>query len=102
VLISAVVNGSVSNTLGAGFARFIKGSRVKWRVLYDEVVYVIEGSLTIRADDREIVGSPGSMVWLPKGTDLVYESEHAIIAYAIYPVNWGVAHPAEAARLLLA
>lgn len=51
VLFSAVVDGTVSNALGAGFARFASGSRVEWRVLYDEVLYVIEGILKIRAGD---------------------------------------------------
>lgn len=100
VLFSAVVDGTVSNTLGAGFARFAKGSRVEWRVLYDEVVYVIEGVLNIRTGDKEIIGSSGCMVWLPKGTDVVYVGEDAVVAYAVYPVNWTDAHPAEAVRLL--
>jgi ethanolamine utilization protein EutQ len=99
VLFSAVVDGTVSNTLGASLARFAKGSRVEWKLVYDEIIYVIEGVLTIRAGDKEIVGSPGAMVWLPKDTDVIYEGDDALIAYAICPADWGDAYPAEAARL---
>ncbi len=27
-------------------------------------------------------------IWLPKGTELIYEAESALIHFAIYPSNW--------------
>ena len=27
-------------------------------------------------------------LWPPAGTSLVYESEHAVVSYAIHPANW--------------
>lgn len=68
-------------------------------MLYDEIIYVIEGTLKIRVGNGEIIGAPGTLVWLPKGTDVIYEGEDALVAYGVYPVNWADAHPGEAARL---
>jgi len=84
----AVVTGNESDTeLGTGFARFTN-AKIPWTVQYDEVLVVIEGSIQIRIDGETLTASAKDSVWLPKGTTLTYESESALVFYAIHPSNW--------------
>jgi len=89
----AEVTGTQEGTvLGTGFARFVKAS-IPWTVQYDEVLLVIEGSVTVRTRTGDIEAGPLDCVWLPKGTELQYESERALVFYAIHPSNWAESQP---------
>lgn len=80
------VGDTLSDTMGAGFARW-EGAEVTWTVLYDEVIFVIEGELEVSAAGEFHRITPGQMLWIPKGTELVYGG-HALFGYALYPGNW--------------
>ncbi|MBF7054661.1 cupin domain-containing protein [Halomonas sp. KAO] len=80
-------------TLGAGFARW-EGAEVAWTLLYDEVIFVIEGKLEVTADGETHRVAPGQMLWIPEGTELVYGG-HALFGYALYPGNWKALHGIE-------
>ena len=73
--------------LGTGFARF-SHARIPWTIQYDEVLIVFEGTLRVHCggDIHEL--GPRDSLWLPAGTELIYESESALVAYAIHPSNW--------------
>ena len=84
----AEVTGSGEGTvLGTGFARFAEAS-IPWTVQYDEVLLVIEGKVTVRTATGDFEAGPRDCIWLPKGTELHYESEGALVFYAIHPSNW--------------
>ena len=84
----AEVTGSGDGTvLGTGFARFSKAS-IPWTVRYDEVLLVIEGEVTLHTAEGAFVAGPKDCIWLPAGTALRYESEDALLFYAIHPSNW--------------
>ncbi|SLN52875.1 Ethanolamine utilization protein EutQ [Roseovarius albus] len=86
-----VVSGTEMGTkLGTGFARFTKAA-IPWTVQYDEVVLVLSGQLTARTKDSVLTAGPQDSIWLPKGTELTYESEDALVFYAIEPANWAEA-----------
>jgi ethanolamine utilization protein EutQ len=88
---AAPVCGSDGETqLGAGYVRMTNAS-IPWTIKYDEMVVVIEGTLTIHANGEALVAGPGESIWLPNGTELVYESESALLFYAIHPANWAEA-----------
>ena len=38
------------------------------------------------ADGSEL--GVGDCIWLPDGTELIYEAESALIHFAIHPANW--------------
>ncbi len=61
---------------------------IPWTVKYDEVLMVVEGEITIETDQRNLVASARDCIWLPKGTELVYRADDALIFYAIHPWNW--------------
>ena len=76
-----------STELGAGYVR-MTNARIPWTIKYDEMVLVIEGSFTIHTGGTELTAKAGESIWLPKGTELVYEAESALLFYAIHPANW--------------
>ena len=84
----AEVCGSGDGTvLGTGYVRF-KNARIPWQVRYDEIILVIEGRLTLLVEGEEVVAGPRDSIWLPEGTPVIYESDDALVFYAIHPANW--------------
>lgn len=73
--------------LGTGFARFTK-AEIPWTVKYDEVILVLEGSVTVRTPGGDLVAGPHDCIWLPKDTALTYIADSALVFYAIHPANW--------------
>ncbi len=63
----------------------VTNAAIPWTITYDEVILVIEGSVTVSTDDGEFVLGPSDCVWLPAGTSLTYNSESALVFYVIHP-----------------
>ena len=76
-----------STELGFGFAR-MTNARIPWTIRYDEVLFVVSGVLKVHCNGGTLVGRPHDSIWLPAGTELVYEAEDCLMAYAIHPVDW--------------
>lgn len=72
--------------MGYGFARFTK-ARIPWAIKYDEVLMVISGVLRVRTGGRVLEAGPHDSIWLPAGTELIYEAEDALVAYAVHPIG---------------
>ena len=85
--VAAVCGVDGSTELGAGYVR-MTNARIPWTIKYDEMVLVIEDSFTIHIGDEKLTANAGESIWLPKGTELIYESESALLFYAIHPANW--------------
>ena len=73
--------------LGVGWGR-LKNARIPWTIRYDEVLTVFEGSLRLHADGEVHELQARDSIWLPEGTELVYEAESALIHFAIHPSDW--------------
>ena len=73
--------------LGTGFVRLNK-AKIPWTICYDEVLTVIEGELILHANGEAFTLKMRDSIWLPNGTELVYEAEHALVSYAIHPNRW--------------
>ena len=82
-----ICGASDGSRLGAGFAR-MKNAYIPWTIQYDEVLIVFEGKLRIHADGEIYELRARDSLWLPAGTELIYEAEDALVAYAIHPSNW--------------
>ena len=76
--------------LGCGYVR-MSGAEIPWTIKYDEIVLVLEGSITIRTGAGDLTAGPRDSIWLPAGTELTYVSENALLFYAIHPANWAEA-----------
>ncbi|MCE5993858.1 ethanolamine utilization protein EutQ [Pseudomonas sp. KCA11] len=76
----------ISPNLGVGFGKW-EGAEVSWTVLYDEVIFVFEGLLKLKANGECYEVGPGQMLWIPEATVLEY-SGHATFGYVVYPGDW--------------
>jgi ethanolamine utilization protein EutQ len=60
-----------------------------WTLEYDEVDYVIEGTLDIVVDGRPIRARAGQVLFIPKGTAIRFSTpDRCRFLYVCYPANW--------------
>jgi len=60
-----------------------------WHLSYDEIDYIIEGSLSIIIDGRKVTANPGEILFIPKDTDIKFSVEgKARFIYVTYPADW--------------
>ena len=85
--IAETVSEDFGGELGTGFARMTK-AWIPWTLSYDEVITVIEGRLKVHAGGMIHELGPRDSIWLPNGTELIYEAEQALLHYAIHPVKF--------------
>lgn len=77
-----------SPRLGAGLME-MKESTFDWTLKYDEVDYIIEGTLEIVIGDRKVVGNKGDVILIPKNSSIKFSApEYAKFLYVVYPANW--------------
>ncbi|MCP4390966.1 MAG: DUF861 domain-containing protein, partial [Gammaproteobacteria bacterium] len=69
--------------LGTGWGR-LSNARIPWTIHYDEVLTVFEGVLRLHADGEVHELRARDCIWLPAGTELIYEAESALIHFAIH------------------
>jgi ethanolamine utilization protein EutQ len=95
--IARVINASISRHMGGGI-EVLDNVTIDWTVTYDEILFVVEGPLTVAFEDSKHECEAGDIVWLPAGTKLRYIAKtRAVYFYALYPVDWalrqGIAEP---------
>jgi ethanolamine utilization protein EutQ len=75
--------------MAAGVMSLREGS-FPWKLDYDEVEYVIEGELHITTADQLVVGRPGDVIAVPKGSSITFGTPSwARFFYVTYPADWG-------------
>jgi ethanolamine utilization protein EutQ len=72
---------------GVGWGR-LRNARIPWTIRYDEVLTVFEGELRLHTGGEVHQLQPRDCIWLPAGTELVYEADAALVHFAIHPFNW--------------
>jgi ethanolamine utilization protein EutQ len=88
--VARALSNEISPNIGVGFARW-EGAQVAWTVLYDEVIFVIEGCFELQVGDELFQVTPGQLLWIAEGTELVYGG-HALFGYVVHPGNWKQLH----------
>lgn len=74
--------------MSAGFLTIEKSS-FEWELCYEELDYVIEGTLTVTINGKTFTAYPGDVLFVPSGSKVVWGSpDKARIFYATYPANW--------------
>jgi ethanolamine utilization protein EutQ (cupin superfamily) len=82
----------ISSTMGGGFAKF-KKSTYDWQIRYDEVIYVISGSMFIIENGKRYDAEAGDVFFMKEGADITYGSDDEVLCFfTLYPVNWGEAN----------
>ncbi|MEY8354190.1 cupin domain-containing protein [Lachnospiraceae bacterium 54-53] len=74
--------------ISAGFL-VIDHSSFEWELTYEEIDYVIEGTLTVTIDGKTYTAKAGDVLFVPSGSRVVWGSpDKARVFYATYPANW--------------
>jgi ethanolamine utilization protein EutQ len=89
IFLADVVDSSNSDTMSVGFARYNKGEFNEWIVTYDEALIVTKGVFTVRSTDDVTTAKAGEVIFLTKGTKVVYQGEedNTEVVYVSYP-HW--------------
>jgi ethanolamine utilization protein EutQ len=85
--VAGVCGADDGSELGVGWGRLEK-ARIPWTTSYDEVLTVFDGELCLHADGEVYRLGVRDSIWLPAGTELVYEADSALLHFAIHPSNW--------------
>lgn len=77
-----------SARLGCGIME-MEHTTFDWTLNYDEIDYVIEGSLTIYANGSSVTAGPGEIILIPKGSHIQFSVlQSARFLYITYPADW--------------
>ena len=64
--IARVINKEISHNMGGGL-EIGENVCIHWTTLYDEILFIHEGSMIVRTDQGEYECKAGDIVWLPEG-----------------------------------
>lgn len=77
-----------SPRLGCGIME-MKQTTFPWTLQYDEIDYVISGSLTVYHGERTVTAGPGEVILIPKGSSILFSvPDRARFLYVTYPADW--------------
>ena len=89
VFISDVVTLEESPRLMFGIMEMKEGSSFDWTLTYDEVDYIIDGTLEIIVDGKTSSASQGDIIFIPKDSKVTFNTpDEARFMYVTYPANW--------------
>ena len=89
VKLKDVVTASDRSPMGAGFMQWRREDSFAWTLDYDEVDLVLEGTLEITVDGRSVRAREGDVVFIPKGSKIVFGTPHRVrVFYVTYPAAW--------------
>lgn len=88
VFLKDVLSLEESPRLGCGVMQMDE-SAFDWTLKYDEVDYVVEGTLEVIVNGRKTVANAGEIIFIPKNSSIVFSApEHARFIYVTYPADW--------------
>ena len=88
IRLADVITGARGSPMAAGFMTWEKGS-FPWTLDYDEIDYVIEGQLEIRMGGQVVIGNPGDVIHIPRGSSISFGSpSFARVFYVTFPADW--------------
>ncbi|WDV48258.1 cupin domain-containing protein [Clostridiaceae bacterium M8S5] len=88
VYLKDVISLDESPRLGCGIMEMTK-TTFDWTLTYDEIDYIIDGTLEIVIDGRRVIGNKGDIIFIPKNTSIQFSvPDHARFVYITYPADW--------------
>jgi len=88
VYLKDVISLEESPRLGCGIME-MKESSFDWTLKYDEIDYVIDGTLEIVIGNRKVIGKKGDIILIPKDTVIQFSTPASCrFMYVVYPANW--------------
>lgn len=77
-----------SPRLGCGIM-VMKDTTFDWKLDYDEIDYIISGTLDILIDGNKVSASAGELILIPKGSKIQFSvTGEARFIYVTYPADW--------------
>lgn len=77
-----------SPRLGCGVME-MKATTFDWTLNYDEIDYVIEGTLSIIINGKTVTANAGELILIPKGSSIKFSvPNYARFIYVTYPADW--------------
>lgn len=77
-----------SPRLGCGLME-MRDTTFDWHLNYDEIDYIIEGTLTIIVGGHRTTARAGECIYIPKGTNIQFSVQgFARFLYVTYPADW--------------
>ena len=84
-----LVTGADGSPMTAGIMSFGAADSFAWSLGYDEIDLVLEGVLQIQIDGRIIEGRAGDVLYIPKGSKIVFATPHRTkVFYVTHPADW--------------
>ena len=72
-----------------GIMEMKEGSAFDWTLKYDEVDYIIDGTLEIIVDGVKSSAGKGEILFIPKNTSVTFSTpDETRFMYVTYPANW--------------
>lgn len=76
------------SSMSAGFLTIEKSS-FEWELCYEEIDYVIEGTLKVTINGKTFTAYSGDTLYVPSGSKVIWGSpDKAKVFYTTYPANW--------------
>ena len=89
VFITDVVNLEESPRLGFGIMEMKEGTAFDWTLRYDEVDYIIEGTLDVIIDGRKVTATKGDIIFIPKDSSITFSTPDSTrFMFVTYPADW--------------
>ena len=90
-----LVTAEHGSPMAAGIMSWSREDSFPWKLEYDEIDLVLEGVLHIGIQGRTVEGRAGDVLYLPKGSQIVFGTpSRTRVFYVTYPANWAAAAPA--------
>ncbi|MBQ7874501.1 MAG: DUF861 domain-containing protein [Oscillospiraceae bacterium] len=84
-----VVTLEESPNLGIGVMELREGAEFPWTLNYDEVEYIIDGTIVLKSDAGNVTANAGDMTFIPKGTSIHFSTPDFVrFIYISFPADW--------------
>jgi ethanolamine utilization protein EutQ len=88
VKIKEILNIKESPNMATGFMSMEK-TTFDWHLTYDEMDYVIEGTLEFIVDGKKYTGKTGDVFFIPANTKVTFSTPDKVkFFFVTYPANW--------------
>lgn len=89
VFLKDVVSLEESPRMMFGVMEMRQGSSFDWTLRYDEIDYIIDGTLDIIIDGRCNRAEAGDIIFIPKNSSITFSTPASVrFMYVTYPANW--------------
>lgn len=86
--LSDVITASDHSPMAAGYMAW-SNCFFPWTLTYDEIDVILEGELHIRHQGKTVIGLPGDVIFIPKGSAIEFGTPSTVrFLYVTYPADW--------------